>query len=251
MARVAPLRLRDRSRGPRRRRRRFHRRRRGSSWPSATSRKGRASSTWPRELLRQRGAPARALQPWPRVHPLAAMLGELTPRTNSWWRAPCALDSSPSPGVSSAVRDARHCARRCNWTYAVFIDPGSPWQALPPVPLERQPRRPAYRDEILNRQQFEPLIEAKVLLEDWRIDYNMHRPHSAHGWLTPDRVRRGLATPTAAHTRIGSGSTIGIRSGPALEPSERALIPAVRRRPPSRGRPSVAIPSVPRLERIQ
>jgi putative transposase len=21
--------------------------------------------------------------------------------------------------------------------------------------------------------------------EDWRIDYNINRPHSAHGWLTP------------------------------------------------------------------
>jgi putative transposase len=24
-----------------------------------------------------------------------------------------------------------------------------------------------------------------VLTEDWRIDYNNNRPHSAHGWLTP------------------------------------------------------------------
>jgi len=31
----------------------------------------------------------------------------------------------------------------------------------------------------LNRQQF------ATLLEDWRIDYNLNRPHSAHGWLTP------------------------------------------------------------------
>ena len=29
------------------------------------------------------------------------------------------------------------------------------------------------------------LLEAQVLLKDWRIDYNMNRPHSAHGWLTP------------------------------------------------------------------
>ena len=37
------------------------------------------------------------------------------------------------------------------------------------------------RDELLNGQQFDTLLEAKV----WRIDYNMNRPHSAHGWLTP------------------------------------------------------------------
>jgi transposase InsO family protein len=41
------------------------------------------------------------------------------------------------------------------------------------------------RDEYLNGQRFETLVEAQVLLEDWRIDYNMNRPHSAHGWLTP------------------------------------------------------------------
>ena len=41
------------------------------------------------------------------------------------------------------------------------------------------------RDEHLNGQLFDSLLEAQVLTEDWRIDYNMNRPHSAHGWLTP------------------------------------------------------------------
>ena len=41
------------------------------------------------------------------------------------------------------------------------------------------------RDELLNGWQFDSLLEAKVIIEDWRIDYNMHRPHSAHGDLTP------------------------------------------------------------------
>ncbi len=66
------------------------------------------------------------------------------------------------------------------------------------------------RDEHLNGQQFDSLLEAQVLTEDWRIDYNMNRPHSAHGWLTPGRVRRGLAQPTAATARIAGGSTIGV-----------------------------------------
>ena len=29
------------------------------------------------------------------------------------------------------------------------------------------------------------LLEARVLIEDHRIDYNINRPHSAHGDLTP------------------------------------------------------------------
>ena len=69
---------------------------------------------------------------------------------------------------------------RFNGTDTVFIDPGSPWQN---AWIESFNGR--LRDELLNGQRFETLLEARVLLEDWRIDYNMNRPHSAHGWLTP------------------------------------------------------------------
>jgi putative transposase len=65
-------------------------------------------------------------------------------------------------------------------TDTVFIDPGSPWQN---AWIESFNGR--LRDEYLNGQRFETLFEAQVLLEDWRIDYNMNRPHSAHDWLTP------------------------------------------------------------------
>ena len=41
------------------------------------------------------------------------------------------------------------------------------------------------RDELLNAWRFDSLLEAKVLIEEWRIDYNLNRPHSAHGDLTP------------------------------------------------------------------
>ena len=27
--------------------------------------------------------------------------------------------------------------------------------------------------------------EARVIIEDWRLDYNANRPHTAHGELTP------------------------------------------------------------------
>ena len=42
-----------------------------------------------------------------------------------------------------------------------------------------------FRDEFLNGWQFDSLLEARVLIEDWRIDYNWKRPHTAHGDLTP------------------------------------------------------------------
>ena len=69
---------------------------------------------------------------------------------------------------------------RFNGTDTVFIDPGSPWQN---AWIESFNGR--LRDEFLNGQRFDSLLEAQVLLEDWRIDYNINRPHSAHGWLTP------------------------------------------------------------------
>jgi putative transposase len=69
---------------------------------------------------------------------------------------------------------------RFNGTDTVFIDPGSPWQN---AWIESFNGR--LRDEHLNGQQFDSLLEAQVLTEDWRIDYNVSRPHSAHDWLTP------------------------------------------------------------------
>ncbi len=50
------------------------------------------------------------------------------------------------------------------------------------------------RDELLNGWQFDSLLEAQVLIEDWRIDYNVHRPHSAHGELTPSEFAQAWTT---------------------------------------------------------
>ena len=41
------------------------------------------------------------------------------------------------------------------------------------------------RDELLSIEQFDSLLEAQVLVADWRNDYNTYRPHSALGMLTP------------------------------------------------------------------
>jgi putative transposase len=69
---------------------------------------------------------------------------------------------------------------RFNAVGTIFIDPGSPWQN---GWIESFNGR--LRDELLNGWQFDTLLEARVLIEDWRIDYNKARPHSAHGGLTP------------------------------------------------------------------
>ena len=41
------------------------------------------------------------------------------------------------------------------------------------------------RDECLNEHLFERLSQARRIIEDWRIDYNAHRPHTSLNGLTP------------------------------------------------------------------
>ena len=84
---------------------------------------------------------------------------------------------------------------RFNGVATVFIDPGSPWQN---AWIESFNGR--LRDELLNSWQFDSLLEARVIIEDWRIDYNEHRPHTAHGDLTPTEFARAwtINQPEAA-----------------------------------------------------
>jgi len=78
--------------------------------------------------------------------------------------------------IANAVAD--WC--RFNHTGSLFIDPGSPWQN---AWIESFNGR--LRDELLNSWRFDSLLEARVIIEDWRLDYNANRPHTAHGDLTP------------------------------------------------------------------
>lgn len=70
----------------------------------------------------------------------------------------------------------------CRFSHAgtAYIDPGSPWQ---------NPWVESYgsrmRDELLAIEQFDTLLEAQVLVADWRNEYNHYRPHSALDMLTP------------------------------------------------------------------
>jgi putative transposase len=86
------------------------------------------------------------------------------------------------PGSRDHPRVALHGKppSRFNGAASLFIDPGSPWQN---AWIESFNGR--LRDELLNSWQFDSLLEARVIIEDWRCDYNANRPHSAHGELTP------------------------------------------------------------------
>lgn len=62
----------------------------------------------------------------------------------------------------------------------LYIEPGSPWEN---GYIESFHGR--FRDELLNRELFYSVKEAKVLAENWRLDYNHHRPHSSLDYMTP------------------------------------------------------------------
>ena len=62
----------------------------------------------------------------------------------------------------------------------LFIEPGSPWENGYIESFNGK-----LRDELLNREIFTTLTEAKVLIEQWRREYNQVRPHSALGNKPP------------------------------------------------------------------
>jgi transposase InsO family protein len=49
---------------------------------------------------------------------------------------------------------------------------------------------------LLNREIFTTLTEAKVLIAEWRKEYNQVRPHSAKGYKPPAPEAKMIATLT-------------------------------------------------------
>jgi putative transposase len=87
--------------------------------------------------------------------------------------------------TANALRDWCRFTR----TGTSSIEPGSPWQ---------NPYVESFggrlRDELLAVEAFSSLLEASVLVEDWRIEYNTVRPHSSLGYRTPTQYARTWTT---------------------------------------------------------
>ena len=66
-----------------------------------------------------------------------------------------------------------------------FIDPGSPWQNAYVESFNGK-----LRDELLGVEIFTTLLEAKIMAEDYRQDYNQNRPHSSLGYKTPHEFKQ-------------------------------------------------------------
>ena len=72
----------------------------------------------------------------------------------------------------------------------LFIAKGSPWENGYVESFNGK-----LRDELLNRELFLSLEEARWVIDRWRLDYNHHRPHSALGYQTPAAYAAGCVLP--------------------------------------------------------
>ncbi len=84
----------------------------------------------------------------------------------------------------------------------LYIAPGAPWENAYSESLNSR-----LRDELLNRELFTSVLEAKVLTEDYRQEYNQRRPHSALGYQTPAAFAgrcRKCQSPVWTRPRLGS-----------------------------------------------
>jgi putative transposase len=78
--------------------------------------------------------------------------------------------------------------RRFSQTGTAFVEPGSPSEN-PFV----ESFNSCVRDELLAVEIFSCLAEAKVMVEDFRVDYNRSRPPPSARDADPGRVRRSPA----------------------------------------------------------
>ena len=78
--------------------------------------------------------------------------------------------------ISKAIRTWMKAAD----VQTLYIEPGSPWENGYIESFNGK-----LRDELLNLEIFDTLLEAKVLAERWKREYNTFRPHSSLNYKSP------------------------------------------------------------------
>jgi putative transposase len=100
---------------------------------------------------------------------------------------PEAIRSDNGPEFAGNAMDA--------WAYKTgvkldFIQPGKPTQNAYCESFNGR-----FREECLNDNQFQMLVEAQVVIETWRTDYNDERPHGSLNGLTPSEFAARITHP--------------------------------------------------------
>jgi len=105
-----------------------------------------------------------------------------------------------------------------------YIEPGSPWQN--PYVESFNSR---VRDELLAVELFSCLAEAKVMVADWRDDYNELRPHSALAMKAPARFARDWLGNNPPVDQAARG--VSFRSPSGLTTGDTAAAPSTTLQP--------------------
>lgn len=87
----------------------------------------------------------------------------------------------------------------------LYIAPGSPWENGYAESFHSR-----VRDELLESELFTCLAEAKMLSEQWRLEYNHRRPHSSLGYVAP-----------AVFAAWRAGSAVGASPLPPPQPAKQ------------------------------
>jgi len=118
--------------------------------------------------------------------------------------APAVLRSDKGPEfIASALR----IWALMKHSETATIEPGKPWQNGSVESFNG-----TFRSECLDREWFSNLREAKIVIEQWRWEYNTQRPHSSLGYRTPSEA--------AAEARIRGIPGSGVAEIVALEASQ-------------------------------
>jgi putative transposase len=131
----------------------------------------------------------------------AARVITVLERLVAQYGAPAVVRSDNGPEfIARALRIWAHM----NHSEMATIEPGKPWQNG-----SIESFNGTLRGECLGRELFSNLREAKIVIEQWRWEYNTQRPHSSLGYRTPTRVGQearngecyGLADSKVVHLR--------------------------------------------------
>ncbi len=85
-----------------------------------------------------------------------------------------------SDNGSEFTTERVHSFLRTMGVTTTFIEPGSPWENGYNESFNGTLRR-----ELLDREVFDTLLEAQILIEHWRREYNEVRPQSSLGYRPP------------------------------------------------------------------
>jgi putative transposase len=105
----------------------------------------------------------------------------------------------------------------------LYIEPGSPWQNAYSESFNSR-----FADELLDREVFTTLEEAKVLVEQHRVRYNHERPHSSLNYLTPGEFAAALEPVAMASVASApDGATAFDHSTEEWQEINNSFIPAL------------------------